>query len=68
MPATLELNGEKQPATVPIRLRQEGATIRVTFSFPISLESFKVDRPELLFVKVDDRAQITGDLVFEERP
>ena len=66
MPATVELNGEKQPATIHISLRPEGSGIRATFSFPISLESFKVERPELLFVKVDDRAEISGDLVFAE--
>ena len=66
MSATVELNGEKQQATIPISFRQEGATIRATFSFPISLDSFKVERPELLFIKVDDRVQIAGDLSFEE--
>jgi polyisoprenoid-binding protein YceI len=66
MPATVELNGEKQPATIPVSLRPDGSSIHATFSFPISLESFKIERPELLFVKVDDRAEISGDLVFAE--
>ncbi|HYZ88729.1 MAG TPA: YceI family protein [Myxococcales bacterium] len=66
MRATVELNGEKQPATIPISLRPEASNIHATFSFPISLESFKVERPELLFVKIDDRAEISGDLVFAE--
>jgi polyisoprenoid-binding protein YceI len=66
MASTVELNGEKQPATIPVSLRPEGSNIRATFSFPISLESFKVERPELLFVKIDDRAEISGDLVFAE--
>jgi polyisoprenoid-binding protein YceI len=68
MSATVELNGAKQQATIPISFRQEGAAIRATFSFPISLDSFKVERPELLFIKVDDRVQIAGDLSFEETP
>ena len=34
--------------------------------YPISLDAFKVERPELLFVKVEDKAQIEGDLVFTE--
>jgi len=66
MPATVELNGEKQPMTILLSLRPGRSNIRATFSFPISLESFKVERPELLFVKVDDRAEISGDLVFAE--
>jgi hypothetical protein len=66
MSATIELNGEKQEATIPISLRQDGPLLRATFSFAISLESFKVDRPELLFVKVDDKVQVTGDVSFEE--
>ena len=66
MPATVELNGERQPATIVVSLRAEGSNLRARFSFPISLESFKVERPELLFVKVDDRAEISGDLVFAE--
>jgi len=68
MSATVELNGEKQQATIPISFRQEGPAIRATFSFPISLDSFKVERPELLFIKVDDRVQIAGDLSFQETP
>ena len=66
--ATVELNGEKQGATIPISFRPDGPRLRATFSFPISLEAFKVERPELLFVKVEDRVQVTGDLVFEEVP
>jgi polyisoprenoid-binding protein YceI len=66
--ATVELNGEKQDASIPITFRPDGPRIRATFSFPVSLEAFKVERPELLFVKVEDRVQVTGDLVFEEIP
>jgi polyisoprenoid-binding protein YceI len=64
--ATLELNGVKQEATIPVRLSQEGPLLRAVFSFPISLEAFHVERPELLFVKVDDKVQVTGDVSFEE--
>jgi hypothetical protein len=39
--------------------------VRTTFSFPISLDGFKVERPQLLLIKVDDRATISGDLRFE---
>ena len=63
--ATVSLNGQKRSQDVPIRLEPapDGGT-RATFSFPISLDAFKVERPQLLLVKVDDRATISGDLRF----
>jgi hypothetical protein len=61
---TVELNGEKQARDVPVKLQPEDGGVRATFSFPISLEGFKVERPQLLLVKVDDRATISGDLLF----
>ena len=39
--------------------------MRATFTFPISLEAFKIERPELLFVKVDDALKLEGDVLFE---
>jgi hypothetical protein len=62
--ATVELNGEKQSRDVPVKLEPANGGIRVTFSFPISLDGFKVERPELLLIKVDDKAVIAGDLQF----
>jgi len=62
--ATVELNGEKQTQDVPVRLKPEDGGVRATFSFPVSLEGFKMERPQLLLVKVDDRAVISGDLLF----
>jgi hypothetical protein len=38
--------------------------VRATFSFPISLEAFHVERPELFFVKVEDKVVIEGDVTF----
>jgi len=61
---TVELNGEKQTQDVPVKLQPEDGGIRATFTFPISLEGFKVERPQLFLVKVDDRATISGDLLF----
>ncbi len=61
---TVELNGEKRTRDVPVKLKPEDGGVRATFSFPISLEGFKLERPQLLLVKVDDRAVISGDLLF----
>jgi len=62
--ATVELNGEKHPQDVPVKLEPEAAGVRATFSFPISLDAYKVDRPQLLLIKIDDKAVISGDLHF----
>jgi hypothetical protein len=63
--AVVELNGEKQAQDIPIKLQPVGTGVRATFTFPISLDALKVERPQLLLVKVDDRATISGDLRFE---
>jgi len=62
--ATVELNGEKQNQDVRVKLEPEPEGVRATFSFPISLDAFRVERPQLLLIKIDDRATISGDLHF----
>jgi polyisoprenoid-binding protein YceI len=62
--AFVELNGERQAVLVPVKLAPAEGGVRVTFSFPVSLEAFHVERPDLFFVKVDDKVLIEGDLVF----
>jgi polyisoprenoid-binding protein YceI len=63
--AIVELNGEKQSVEVPVKLEPAPGGVHATFSFPISLDALKVERPELLLVQVDDRVMIGGDLKFE---
>jgi polyisoprenoid-binding protein YceI len=63
--AIVELNGEKLPVEVPVKLEPAPGGIHATFSFPISLDALKVERPDLLLVKVEDRVMISGDLKFE---
>jgi len=63
---TLDFNGVQKPQQIPIHLEPQPGGLRARFSFAISLDAFKVDRPELLFVKVDDKAQIEGELLFAE--
>jgi len=62
---TVELNGEKRPQDISVKLVPAGGGVRATFAFPVSLDAFKVERPQLLFIKIDDRATISGDLRFE---
>jgi hypothetical protein len=64
--ATVELNGIKQSIPVKVQLAPEGDGVRAKFSFPVSLDGFKVDRPELLLIKVEDKVTLDGDLVFAE--
>ena len=64
--ATVELNGIQKQQTIKVHLAPENGGVRAKFSFPISLDAYKVERPELLLVKVDDQTMIDGDLLFTE--
>ena len=66
--ATIEMNGEKQAIEIPVELKPEAGGARASFKFPISLDALKIERPELLFVKVDDAVVITGDLLLVPAP
>jgi polyisoprenoid-binding protein YceI len=62
--AELDFHGVKSRATIPIRLtRQADGTLRVQGGFDVSLDAHGVERPSLLFVKVDDACHIDVDLV-----
>jgi polyisoprenoid-binding protein YceI len=63
---TLDFNGVQKPQRISVHLEPQKEGVRVRFSFPISLEAFQIERPELLFVKVEDKAEIAGDLLFAE--
>ena len=66
MQAQVEFNGQKNPVEVALRLESVEGKLRGTFSFPISLERFKIERPELLLIKVQDTVKMEGTLLFEE--
>jgi len=61
---TLDFNGQQQPEQIKVHLEPHEGGVRARFSFPISLGAFQVERPELLLVKIEDKATIEGDLVF----
>ena len=66
--ARVELNGIQQKQAIPVHLEPSGQRgVRARFSFPISLDAFHVDRPELLLIKIEDRAVIAGDVLFSVR-
>ena len=67
--ARVELNGVQRNETISVHVEPRGPRgVHGTFSFPISLNAFGVERPELLLIKIEDRAVIAGDVVFEARP
>jgi polyisoprenoid-binding protein YceI len=63
---TLDFNGVQKPQKIVVHLEPQKEGVRARFSFPISMEAFRIERPELLFVKVDDQMQIAGELLFAE--
>lgn len=64
--AQLSLHGVEQASTLPVTLHWDApGRVRVSARFAVSLEHFKIERPALLFVKVDDEVWIEADLVFQ---
>ena len=63
--ARVELNGETQSVAIPITLSQEGSVVRGKVKFPVSLDGFKIERPSLLTIKVEDAVVLEGELSFE---
>ena len=65
MSAVLDFHGVKQPLALTVELTYlDAVRVRATAHVAISLDAFKVERPSLLFVKVDDALQLELDAVF----
>jgi len=64
MDGEVEFHGVSTPVTVPVSLLlQQDGSVRARGSFDVSLDSHHVQRPSLLFVKIDDDCHIDFDLV-----
>ena len=62
----LTFHGEKKTMEFPVKLVFESATrVTATAAFQISLEGFRVERPSLLLVKVDDAARSKSPGLFQ---
>lgn len=62
----LELHGRKRAEAVPVRVEWTSANeARVTASFNVSLDAYQVERPSLLFIKIDDACAIGVDLALK---
>lgn len=65
----LDLHGVRRPLVLTLRLTPlVGGGIRVQGSFDVSLEAHAIERPALLFVKVDDLCHIDLDVVMRPEP
>jgi polyisoprenoid-binding protein YceI len=60
----LTFHGVQQMMELPVTLVWESPTrVRAQTKFKISLDGFKVDRPSLMFVKVNDDLELSADLL-----
>ena len=60
----LDFHGVKRPLAVPAQISladDGGATVRARF--PVNLEAHRIERPSLLFVKVDENVELDVQLV-----
>jgi len=67
MQGEVELHGVKVPVTVPLTVEERDGAIRVRGHFDLSLEAHRVERPSLLFVKIDDACGIDVDLLLRKQ-
>jgi polyisoprenoid-binding protein YceI len=67
MAGELELHGVKRPLSLPLRIEPgPDGTVRARGSFAVSLDAHRVERPSLLFVRIDDACGIDLELVLRE--
>ncbi|HEY2028868.1 MAG TPA: YceI family protein [Myxococcales bacterium] len=68
MTAQVDLHGVKKTYEVPVSVApQSDGSLRVTAKIDVSLDAHHVERPSLLFVKIDDDCRIDVDLVLREQ-
>lgn len=61
--AQVSFHGVQQMMDIPVTLSWTSPThVDAETKFAISLDGFKVERPSLMFVKVDDALQLTAEL------
>ncbi|MGC4119750.1 MAG: YceI family protein [Myxococcales bacterium] len=63
----LDFHGRKRTESVPLQLEWSSPTeVRVKTTFTVSLDAYEVQRPSLLFMKIDDACTIGVDLSLKE--
>ena len=62
--AQVTMHGVAQALEIPVKIVFESdKKARATSSFTLSLDAFKIERPALMFVKIDDALTIDADVV-----
>ena len=65
MKAQVAFHGITQPIDIPVTIVFSAANKAVaTTSFSVSLDAYKVERPSLMFVKIDDAMKLDASLTF----
>ena len=63
--AQLSFHGIQQVFDLPVDVTWESASkVHATTTFAISLDGYKIERPSLMFVKVDDALKLDAKLTF----
>jgi polyisoprenoid-binding protein YceI len=63
----ITFHGVTNATEVPVSLTFESATrIKANAKFSLSLDAFKIERPSLMFVKVDDDMKLDATVVFKQ--
>lgn len=66
MEGEVELHGVRRPVHLDLAVEaQADGSVRVKGAFAVSLDGFGIERPALLFVKVDDACRIEVDLLLK---
>jgi len=66
---TLTVHGVGRKMQIPVTMEvASNGLVDVTSTFSISLESFEIERPSLVFVKISDEVPITVRMVFPTGP
>lgn len=67
MRGEIELHGVKRPVSVALTVEsQPDGALRVRGGFDVSLDAHGIERPSLLFVKIDDVCRIDLDLLLRK--
>jgi hypothetical protein len=66
MKAQITLHGVQQLVDIPVAVTFESADrVHARASFTVSVDSFKIERPSLMFVKIEDAMKLDADVVFK---
>lgn len=69
VPAQISFHGVEREETLALDITfQDAKRVVVNATFTVSLEAYKVERPSLMFIQINDPMTVVADLHFEKRP